>query len=555
MFRLLITAAVALAIAGCAAGRPPQTSTKQGAPSSASSVAQTQEFVEQARRLHSPRLMAMALLREAETRKDADRAVLAAMFAAQGGDYKLADQATGLARRLAPGNPEPYIAQVRIALDQGDVKAAREAAARAYALAGAGAVRAALAGPIDPWFVYAVARPLARHHSGDAELALLNAEAALEVGDARAALAAASSAAAAGPPASVLQAQALWNLGRHREALAKSAAAVAAAAHNVGLRVFYAGLLIQAREFDQAREVLGDARALAPADPHVVLAYAQLDVVAGEPAKARARLTRLLEAGTESGGVYNLLGSIAAKAHEWGEAFGWYQAIDDNNFVSSAQVAATFALANWQGLDPAERYLRRLERVFPALAPTWLGSHAALLVRAGQRDQAYALLVKAAKRYPAVLDLRYQQAVLADELDKSRTALALMRGLLAEQPDNPEYLNAYGYTLAERTSRYHEAYGYIERALSAEPDNGAFLDSMGWVLYRLGESHKALPYLRRAWSLTGDVDVAEHLVTVYLALGRQAEASRVLVDALAKAPDNAKLLKLKAQLLSSQPPH
>ncbi|MGH8427452.1 MAG: tetratricopeptide repeat protein, partial [Gammaproteobacteria bacterium] len=104
------------------------------------------------------------------------------------------------------------------------------------------------------------------------------------------------------------------------------------------------------------------------------------------------------------------------------------------------------------------------------------------------------------------------------------------------------------------TTRYREAYGYIVKALTMSPDNGAILDSMGWVLYRLGENTKAVPYLRRAWELTGDPDVADHLVQVYLALGDTSAASKLLSDALAKTPKDATLLKLEQQLARSTPP-
>lgn len=47
-------------------------------------------------------------------------------------------------------------------------------------------------------------------------------------------------------------------------------------------------------------------------------------------------------------------------------------------------------------------------------------------------------------------------------------------------------LNALGYTLADRTTRYSEAKALIDKAHQLTPDDPAILDSLGWVNYRLG---------------------------------------------------------------------
>ncbi|MGH8428074.1 MAG: tetratricopeptide repeat protein [Gammaproteobacteria bacterium] len=547
---------VALSLGACA-HPPAATPSPPPAATAPSAASANEDFAAAANHLHSPRLMAMVLLKEARDKHDANPALLAALFATEAQDYDLASQATQLAHSLAPKRPEAFAIDVRIALDQGKVSDARAAASEAYVLGGADAVRLALTGPIDPWFVLAVVQPLAADHPRDADLALFHAQALLQAGDDSGALAAAQTAGTSAGNAQLartIEIQANWDLGRHKQALALAHKTLAAAPHDVGLRVFVAGLLARGDQVTRAREILDDAHALAPGNTHVALAYAVVDMAAGDTSAARVRVTRLLENGSEAPGLYNLLGAMAAQDGDWDEAFGWYHGITDPDFVSSAQVGAVLALAQWQGLAPAMDYLDRLRQALPALAPTWIAVEATLLAQAGKTDQAYALLVAETAHYPMVQPLRYQQALLADQIGKSETALRLLHGLVTEAPDNPDYLNAYGYTLTEHTTRYREAYGYIVKALTMSPDNGAILDSMGWVLYRLGENTKAVPYLRRAWELTGDPDVADHLVQVYLALGDTSAASKLLGNALAKTPTDATLLKLKQQLARSTPP-
>lgn len=92
---------------------------------------------------------------------------------------------------------------------------------------------------------------------------------------------------------------------------------------------------------------------------------------------------------------------------------------------------------------------------------------------------------------------------------------------------NAQALNALGYTLADRTDRYQEALGYIEQALALLPDDAAVLDSMGWVQFRLGDFTKALEFLRRAYQLNPDPEIAAHLSEVLWAAGQRDEAKNL----------------------------
>lgn len=504
-----------------------------------------------ASKLHSPILVARLLYEQAKQKKDGEHAMLAALLALRGGDSKLADEAAALAKRLAPKRGETYAVLMQVALARPDLSAAHKAAAKAYEFGGAQTVAIGIDGPVDPWFAYAVVAPLARAHPKDGAMQLVFARTALVAGDEGAALAAARDSHGFEPgnrAAGFIEVQSLWALGRHEAALTQAARMQAANPHDVSFSVFYANLLARAGKNVEARGVLSDARALEPDDPEVALGYAMLAVEAGDLAEARRQFTAILENGGGSSAVYNMLGQLAEEKNDWGEAFGWYQAIGSPDDLATSRVSSLFALARWRGDQQAEAYLSHLEQAFPGLTPTWAGVRATLLDQAGKREAAWKYLGETLERYPMVRPLRYQRALLADGLGKGADALADLKRLVRAEPQNPMYLNAYGYTLTEHTKRYHEAYGYIKRALAINPDDGATLDSMGWVLYRLGESKKAIAYLRRAWKTTGDIDVARHLVIVYLALNRRSEAKRVLSEALAKSPKNHALLQLQRRL-------
>jgi tetratricopeptide (TPR) repeat protein len=89
-----------------------------------------------------------------------------------------------------------------------------------------------------------------------------------------------------------------------------------------------------------------------------------------------------------------------------------------------------------------------------------------------------------------------------------------------------------------------ESLELIQKALKLEPDNGAYLDSMGWVLFRLGRTEEALPYLKRAVEILqkedkqDDATVLNHLAEVLLKLGKRDEAVDVWRRAAKVDPDN-----------------
>jgi tetratricopeptide (TPR) repeat protein len=99
-------------------------------------------------------------------------------------------------------------------------------------------------------------------------------------------------------------------------------------------------------------------------------------------------------------------------------------------------------------------------------------------------------------------------------------------------------LNAYGYTLADKTDRYREAEKLIRKALRYDPDSPAIIDSLGWVLFRLGDYEEALVELERAYDGMQDPEVAAHIVETLVALDRRDEALERLAAAEEKTPDS-----------------
>jgi tetratricopeptide (TPR) repeat protein len=157
-------------------------------------------------------------------------------------------------------------------------------------------------------------------------------------------------------------------------------------------------------------------------------------------------------------------------------------------------------------------------------------------------------LARGLAAYPDDSQLLYARALVWERHDDIARAEADFRKILALEPDNVGALNALGYTLADRTTRYTEALELIDRARAAQPDNPAIIDSHGWVLYRMGRTEEALVELRRAFAGQKDAEIATHLGEVLWVLSQQDEARKYFDQARKLEPDSRALKRTLEKL-------
>ncbi|HSM27529.1 MAG TPA: tetratricopeptide repeat protein, partial [Thioalkalivibrio sp.] len=143
----------------------------------------------------------------------------------------------------------------------------------------------------------------------------------------------------------------------------------------------------------------------------------------------------------------------------------------------------------------------------------------------------------------------YARGLVHERADDIPAAEEDFRSILEQDPDNASALNALGYTLADRTERYEEAYALIIRADELRPDDAAITDSYGWVLYRLGRLDEAVVKLRQAYALFPDGEIASNLAVVLWELGEREESRAILDEALQREPDHERLLRVRRQLV------
>ena len=239
-----------------------------------------------------------------------------------------------------------------------------------------------------------------------------------------------------------------------------------------------------------------------------------------------------------------LLGQMAEFLDRFDEALEWYRGVPGGAQRWPARLRAANVLHELDRGPEAYKSLRELQS---DAAVDDEARRDAYLLEASLRQKdkdlsgemdAYARGLAAFPDDPEVL---YARALSWERRDDIPRAEADLRKILVAEPDNVAALNALGYTLADRTTRYQEALQLIERARTAEPDNAAIIDSYGWVLYRLGRKEEALVELRRALTLQKDAEIAAHLAEVLWELGRKDEARKYFDQARRIDPDNRSL--------------
>ena len=248
-----------------------------------------------------------------------------------------------------------------------------------------------------------------------------------------------------------------------------------------------------------------------------------------------------------------LLGRIAEVRSDWPAAERWYRSVDAGPERDRARLRVAAVLER-QGQGAAgANWLRGLQRDAAldgeALRDAYL-FEAELWVRQDDDRQALAAFARGLAIFeddPVLLYGRAMQHVRRERVD---AGLADLRRILDVDADNPEALNAYGYTLAEHKQRYAEALPYVEKSNRLRPGSAATLDSLGWIRLKLGEPQRALPLLREAWSREQDAEIAAHLGEVLWLTGAQDEARTVWARGRELDKDNK---ALRAALEKYQP--
>jgi tetratricopeptide (TPR) repeat protein len=343
-------------------------------------------------------------------------------------------------------------------------------------------------------------------------------------------------------------ARALTELEDPEAAMAALAVAVEAHPERRDVRLAYARLLVSVEDFERVRPEFDRLLAAAPDDAELLLTTALLSLEAGRFGLARDYLERLLASGQRNHDANYYLGRLHERAGDLAAARRSYEAVGEGDHSDDARLRLAALAADLDGLPAAQAQFARLQQdPDEAIALRAYIAEANLLRERGELELALQRLARGLIQFPGSEQLLYLRGLVHERAGDIPAAEADFRAILEMDPENTTALNALGYTLADRTDRYDEAYELIVRAYEQRPDDAAIVDSYGWVLYRLGRLEEALEQLQRAYQLLPDSEIASNLAVVLWELGRREESRAIIDEALQRDPDHERLLRVQRE--------
>ncbi|VAW50114.1 FIG140336: TPR domain protein [hydrothermal vent metagenome] len=310
----------------------------------------------------------------------------------------------------------------------------------------------------------------------------------------------------------IIKARILTAQGQHEEATLLIKQVLVELPENSALRLQYARMLVEQRKMKEATEQYSILHKKLPEDGEITLSLALLYIETKQMDKAVETLQYLIEIDKKVPVANYYLGRITQNQGDEKKAISYYLGVKSSEYAYDSQLRIGVLLAV---LGKADEGLAKLEALAEEQNSWSLRVKAYLaqgeILRSEHRyKEGVEMYSRALQQKRDDTTLLYARGLMAEKVDRLDMAEADLLKVISKEPDNADALNALGYTLADRTSRYKEAQEYIKRAAALVPDDPAILDSLGWVSYRLGEMDEALKWLSKAFAKLEDAEIAAH---------------------------------------------
>ena len=350
----------------------------------------------------------------------------------------------------------------------------------------------------------------------------------------------------------LLRARLLQSLSRTDEALPLLEKGLRQHPDDKRLRLTYARLLVEEDRLDEAKEEFADLVRQFPEDDDLRLSMALVCLEAKAWDEAAVYLKELIERDSHADAAHFHLGRIYEERKDPQSALIEYVLVGPGNYYLPAQQRQTEILLDSGRDEEATANLAQSRSNQPDFALQLYLVEAEALSNRQRHERAWRVVEQALRQFPEDLNLLYTRAMLAEKRGNLAQLEQDLRFIIEREPDNAMALNALGYTLADRTTRYEEARSLIEQAHELNPDDPAILDSLGWVNFRLGDLDEAERLLRQAAERMPDQEIAAHLGEVLWTRGKRSEAREVWSKALKEAPDSPILRRTLQRLTGSE---
>ena len=338
----------------------------------------------------------------------------------------------------------------------------------------------------------------------------------------------------------IIESQLQTELGQHQAAAKVLRKALKKRPDERSLKIAYARKLTQTN-LVLAEKTFAELLQDTPFDttllkPHSLIAAENNNVLA-----AKKSLQTLLDNNRETSFAWFNLGLIAAAEKDTDAALNFYAQVQPGDYYLPAVQKTVTLLAAQEQLHEARSYLAALRQKHPQQAPLFWNAEAELLSESSELVDAHSVLSEAIEQHPNQIALRLERSFLSEQLDDISLVEVDLRHVLAIDPQNIVALNALGYVLADRTTRYNEALDLIKKALALKPEDAAIMDSLGWVQFHMGRLDAAEKNLQKAYKKLSDDEIAAHLIELYWTSGQSKKAAKIYKSIQKAAPNHPKV--------------
>lgn len=352
------------------------------------------------------------------------------------------------------------------------------------------------------------------------------------------------------PEVVILEVELLERMGEADKARLRLEQALRSNDDNKQLRFQYARKLVDEERYREARDQFKIIVEQNPEDFDMLYSLALISMEIKMLNDARIYFQRVVDNGQRLDDAHYYLGYIYMQDNNPEEAIPHFFNVNAGGNFLQAQRSLTELMVRAGRYDEVRSRLQNIRFRNPDYNIALLSMEANVLMDEGFMNEAGMVLNNAVGAFPSNIQLLFLRSVYSQEIKDLALMEEDLRKIIQLNPNNPVAYNSLGYTLADRTDRYDEAYKLIMRAVELAPNDPAIIDSLGWVQYRLGRYEEARANLDRAYELFPDHEVAAHLGEVLWVMGEKSEARSVWRKALESQPDSDHIRSTMERLTS-----
>ena len=312
------------------------------------------------------------------------------------------------------------------------------------------------------------------------------------------------------------------------------------------VRLEYAKALTNLKKYDDAKKQFLKLVNSSLASSEISLTVALLAIELGDNILAEKYFMQSLKRGYfKPAQIYIYLAGIYDDRGDFDETLTWLNKITtvNNEYFIDSRILMAEYIAKYDSADSAIEMLNKLKtkRLSSNEKLIILRNKASLLLTENRSQDAYDLMKLEEEEFKDSPEFKFDYAMLSEKMGNTLLMEQLLLEAIKLKPDYATAYNALGYSYADRNIKLQKAKRYIEVALSYEPNNHYILDSMGWVHFKLGNLEIALQFIKKAYAIIKDPEIAAHLGEILWIQGKKEEAKEVWNNSLNVYPSNTVL--------------